>query len=126
MQTGGQNAAVKSKRLAIVVFNQNFVHKTGVEKVVSGTAFSSFGEFVASVFSFRGIQYILFLLMVAGIFFGNSLCKGINEETQAKLVRLELAHNSTYIDLIENGTLHEAPPMDPTPHLTMKENMCKG
>ena len=126
MQTGGQNPTVKSKRLAIVVFNQNFVHKTGVEKIVSGNAFSSFGEFVSSVFSFRGFQFILFLLMVAGIFFGNSLCKELNEETHGKLARLELAHNSTYIDLIENGTLHEAPPFDPTPHLTMKESLCIG
>jgi hypothetical protein len=99
VQVGGhgpnsKQAQIKPKRLSVVLFNQSFHHTTGIEKVISGSAFSSVGEFISSIFSFRGLQTLLFMMMVAVIFLGNKFCKGINEEAALKVQRLELEHKS--------------------------------
>jgi len=66
------------------------------------------------------------MLMIAGIFFGNSVCKGVNEATDAKLLQLERVHNSTFIEQIEDGTITQPPRMDIQQHLTFFESVCRN
>lgn len=88
--------------------------------------FDSVSDFVSSVFSFRGIQSILFLVMIFGLFVGNNLCKGVNETVKQKFARLQLEHDSEYIDLLERGVISEIPKMpDHADKLTWTETVCK-
>jgi hypothetical protein len=52
--------------------------------------------------------------MIAVLFLGNRFCKGINEEADLRMQRLELEHKSRFIDSLENGTISEIPAFDPT------------
>ena len=65
--------------------------------------FDSLSDFFSSICSFRGVQTILFLLMILGLFLGNNLCKGVNETVSEKFARLQLQHDSEYIEFLERG-----------------------
>ena len=67
----------------------------------------------------------MFLALIVMVFFGNSICKGINEETTLKIQQLELEHKSLYIDQIDSGNMTDVPKFDEEAGLTLIESTCR-
>ena len=53
------------------------------------------------------------------------MCKGVNENANLKINRLELEHKGQYIDQLERGNITEIPSYDATSSLTFVETACR-